>query len=413
MGYFALQERRSASASPASMPEWAISAFGGGATSAGVAVDETTAISLTPVWAAIDIIADTMGIFPLHIFRNTGPTTKAWAQNHPQYNMLHGAPNENLTAFDWCHMMATYQLAYGAGISEIEFDANGHPVALWPIPTRQVTPAKTASGKLTYKVTDDKGAQRTLWPHQLLIFRFWPRPDGGWLSPITVHRETIGSALAVREFGARTFGQGTNPAGIITGIPPGLKEDAKKTLETNLANYRGLGKSHSIITLEGGLKFERVGLPPEDAQYLETRKFDTSEIARIYRVPLFLLQEHEKSTSWGSGISEMKEAFVIFTMLKYCIQWEQEINKKLLDGGNKFYCKFAIDGLLRGALKDRMQAYEIGSRMGIYSIDEMREMEDMNPLPNSEGDARLVPMNMGTLENIIAGKGENDAKQDS
>lgn len=413
MGYFSRQERRSTPAPLSSPPDWLVDFWGGGVTKAGVAVNEQNALSLSPVWAAINLIADTMGIFPLHIYRNANPTTKEWALNHPLYHILHDEPNEYMTAFDWRYKMASNQLVYGAGISEIEFDKHGQPIALWPIPTPRVISVKTASGRLAYQVTDDRGTIRILPPNQLLIFRFWPKKDGGWLSPVAVHRETIGSALAVREFGARTFGQGTNPAGIVSGIPSNLTEDSKKLLEDNLARYKGLGQSHSIISLEGGIKFERVGLPPEDAQYLETRKFDTSEIARIYRVPLFLLQEHEKSTSWGSGISEMKEAFVVFTMMKYCIQWEQEINKKLLDGNGIFYCKFSMDGLLRGALKDRMGAYEIGSRMGIYSINEIREMEDMNPIDGATGDARFVPMNMHTVQDAIEGKGNKDVKTDS
>ncbi len=245
-----------------------------------------------------------------------------------------------------------------------------------------------------------------LRPDQLILFPYYSTLDGGWLSPVGVHRETLGSALAVREFGARTFGQGVNPAGIISGVDYGT-EEKEESFEEKMKGYSGLGNSHRLMVLEAGVKFERVGLPPEDAQYLETRKFDVEEIARIYNVPLFMLQAHEKTTSWGTGIAEMKDGFITFTMQPLCTQWEYEVNNKLLGDDDDYYCKFTMDGLLRGNVKDRMEAYKTAASLGIYDIDEMRELEDRNPLSDDLGKVRLVPMNMTPLERAVKGETYN------
>jgi HK97 family phage portal protein len=388
-------------------PEIFKNIFGGIDTKAGVKVDEGTALSLTAVWACVLIISRTMGVFPLPVYKRLTPRGKERAPEHPLYKVLHDKPNDYMTSFIWRMITSIHQNLWGAGISEIEFDSKGNPVALWPIPPWRVEPVKTqGNNDLIYEVTLPDGRIKKFWPWQLLIFPFFPTIDGGWLSPVGVHRETIGSALAVREFGARTFGNGVNPAGIVSGVVWG-EEDTEATLRKKFAGYEGLGQSHRLMFLEEGQKFDKVGLPPEDAQYLETRKYDTAEVARMYTVPLFMLQEHEKSTSWGTGLGEMKEGFITFTMQPYCAMWEQEFNTKLFDN-DQYYTKFQMDGLLRSNIKDRALAYKIFSSLGMFDIDDMLELEDRNPLPNGLGKARLVPMNMQTLETAV--NGGNDAE---
>jgi HK97 family phage portal protein len=391
-------------------PEIFTKMFGGDVTLSGAQVNEQKTLSLTAAWAAIMIIARTMGVFPLPIYRRLGSGGKERAPDHRLYRVLHSAPNPYMTAFNWRFLMAAHQCLWGAGVSEIEFDAAGNPVALWPLPPWALRPAATPSGEIFYEYTDAKGRTRKLWTWQLLILPYFAKLDGGWLSPVGIHRETLGSALAVREFGARTFGQGVNPAAVVSGVDYGA-EEKQATFEEMFASYSGLGNAHRLMVLESGVKFERVGLPPEDAQYLETRKFDVEEIARIYNVPLFMLQAHEKSTSWGSGISEIKDGFITFTMQPICTQWEYEINNKLLGDNDEFYCKFTMDGLLRGNIKDRMIAYKTAASLGIYDVNEMRELEDRNPLPDDIGKVRLVPMNMMPLEMVAAGKGGNEPVQ--
>jgi HK97 family phage portal protein len=378
-----------------------MSTLGGSATSAGITVDENKALGLSTIWSIIERISSTMGVFPLKIYETNNLNQNEIVKQHPLSKLLTVSPNNYMTAFDWRYIMMSNELLYGAGISEIEFDCHGFPKALHPIATNKVEPV-FKDYKLTYKITPDTGKPRILQPHQVLVFRFWPEINGSWKSPIKIHKETIGSALAVRNFGSMIFGSGCNPAGIIKGIRQGLSEDAKKTLLERFQGYAGLGSSHKLMMLEQGEDFERVGLPPEDAQYLETRKFDVEEISRIYNVPLFLLNAMTQSTSWGSGLETLSKTFISFVMMPHVLRWEQEINKKLISVDNENqYVKFNMSGMLRSNDTDRWNAYRQASYLGVLSIDEIRQLEELNELPNGEGKTRLVPVNMTPLTKAI------------
>ena len=377
--------------------------FGAAPTKSGVAVNEKNAISLTAVWACINIIGKTLASFPLPVYKDLPNGGKEKDKTHRIYKLLHDQPNSEQSSYDWRLLTSIHQSLWGAGISEIEFDNRGNPIALWPIPPWCVEPVRIREDKrLAYRVTMPEGPQKILQPSQVLVFSFLPTQGGGWLSPIGVHRETLGSALAVKEFGARTFGNGINPAGILSGVNFGA-EESERSLQDKYGGYEGLGNSHRLMLIEEGLKFERVGLPPEDAQYLETRLADVAEIARIFNVPLFMLQSHEKSTSWGTGLEEMKNGFISFTMRPYCIQYEQEFKRKLFVGDDTHFAEFLIDGLLRGNIKDRYAAYQIALDRGLFSLDEIREMENRNPIEDGMGKVRLIPMNMTTLQKVVKG----------
>jgi HK97 family phage portal protein len=418
MGIGSLIHAEKRSADTGGIPAWLADAAGG--TAAGVAVNENIALGLAAVWACILKIASTMGIFSLPVYERTGESGKARAVNHPLYRLLHDAPNPEMTAYEWRQIMMTNELLYGAGISEIEFDGSGYPIALRPLETPSVSPEKTQGNKVIYRVADSKGT-RMLEPYKLLLFRYFPQIDGGWKSPIRVHRETLAAAVAVKEFGARTFGQGVNPAGVVSGVKRAIGDDALKTLKERFLAYRGIGNSHRLMILEEGEKFERIGLPPEDAQYLETRAFDITEIARIYDVPPVLIHELTKTTSWGSGIEQLKDGFITFTMQPHCAKWEQEINAKLVSvDDNRFYCEFLMDNLLRGNMKDRAESYKIGLQNGFLSINDVLAMENRNPLPDELGGARFIAANMQTLQKAIAagatntnGNGEGNDESES
>lgn len=362
-------------------------------TSSGAAVTERTALSLTAVYGAVKIIAWTIASLPLPIYQRLKPRGKERAPDHPLYPLLHDEPNPEITSFKWRELMSVHQNLWGAGISEIEFNRRGEPVALWPLPPWRVTPKTTDTKSVVYEIRLDDGTSRRLAAFQVLVFPALSTTVYDWCSPITLHRETLGAAIAVREFGAKTFGQGTNPSGILE-HPGRLKESSEKDIREKFkTQYEGLSRSHRLMLLEDGMKFTRVGLPPEDSQFLETRKFDVSEIARIYNVPLHLLQDHEKATSWGSGIEELNLGFVTFTMRPYLVQWEQEIQKKLFDD-NEYFAEFLVDGLLRGKTSERYKSYQRGRLDGWLSPNDIREKENMNSLTDEQGgNVYLMPMN--------------------
>jgi len=366
----------------------------GTATKAGTSVSESKALGVSSIFAAVRTMSMIKASLPLHVY-SAGNGYSERAMDHPLEKILHSKPNKYQTSYAFRHLLNVHQYTWGAGVAEIEFDGAGQPVGLWPIPPWLVTPMYTADWKPVYQINFPRGGTKVLFPYQVLVFPFFQTEAHGWVSPVQLHRETIGSELATREFGARTFGQGVNPAGVISGVELG-DEESEKALRNRFANYEGLGESHRLMLLNEGQEFKRVGLPPEDSQFLETRRFNVGEIARIYNIPLHLLHETEKSTSWGSGISEQVRGLIKFNLAPECTMWEQEINSKLFFDNH--FCEHSMAGMLRGSLEERLNAYEAGQRTGLYSINEMRNLENLPPV--EDGDKRLISQNLKELSEV-------------
>ena len=216
------------------------------------------------------------------------------------------------------------------------------------------------------------------------------------MSPISYARETIGLAVAAEEFGARLFSHGLNPGSIFT-LPEGVRLDQEQTtkfIEDLIEKHAGLGRSHSGLVLPAGMGVDKVGISPEDSQFLETRKFQKAEIASIFRVPLHLIQEHEKSTTWGTGIEHINLGFVQYTLRPWLVRIEQTLNRKLLHGVDRqrYYFEFLVDAMLRGDQQARAEYYTAAIQNGWMSRNEVRQLENRNPVEG--GDDFLVPMNM-------------------
>lgn len=378
---------------------WLLTSINGAPTAAGVSVTPTSSMALTAVYASVKIIAWTIASLPLVTYERLTPRGKRRAIELDIYKLLHDAPNTEQTSFEWRALMSVHQNLWGAGISEIEYDPTGKILGLWPLPPWLVCPKRTTEGKLIYQVNvaenglPSNGSSRYLWPWEVVVFPALSTSRDYWLSPIGQHRETVGAAQAAKEFGARTFSQGTNPSGILSGLkfPNEVSEESIRRKYSD--GYAGLGNAHRLMLLEEGVKFERIGLPAEDAQYIETRKFDIAEIARIYSVPLHLLQEVTGTTSWGSGIEELNSAFLQYTLRPYLVQAEQELNRRVLDDSGKYFVEHLIEGMLRAKLADRIQAYIAGRQNGWYSADDVRDLENQNPLPEGQGETYMVPLN--------------------
>jgi len=377
---------------------WMIADIIGNPVKSGAIVTEELSLSVSAIWACIRILAWTQASLPLITYKRLSPRGKERATKHPLYKLLHSEPNPEQTSFDFRSLISVHQNLWGAGIAEIQFK-RGQPIALWPIPPWLVKIKKNKSGSLFYEVTI--GTEKRKIPYyKALVFPSLQSNQYEWKSPIQVHKETVGLSMALLDFGAKTFGQGTNPAGILS-HPGKLKEQSEKDIRTKFKeSYEGLSNSHRLMLLEEGMKFDRIGLPPEDAQYLETRRFSIEEAARIYNVPLHMLQHLEKSTSWGTGIEEMTIGFVTYTLRPYLVQWEQEIYRKLFIDDEEHFAEFLIEGLLRGKQSERFTAYATARQWGWMSANDVREIENKNPLPGDQGDIYLVPMNMNDASKI-------------
>lgn len=380
-------------------PEWFVKMTGGGPTSSGINVNEEKSLSLTAVYSCVKIISNAFAMVPVNLYKKKDPRGNEHDPLNPLHTLIHNRPNSEQTSFKWRQLMMVHRLLWGAGFSEIERDGNGYPIALWPIPPWRVQIKRTngQNKQLYYEISTPTQGTRVLFPWNTVIFSEMSTTER-WLSPIAVHRETIGAAIAVKDYGAKTFGSGINPAGILTGVDIGEEDTEESLREQYSIPYQGLNSNNRLMLLGEGMDFKKVGLPPEDAQYLETRRFDISEMSRIYSVPLYMLSDHEKQTSWGNGIEEQKDGFMTFTMLPIYIEAEQELNVKLLVDYVDRYYKFLVAGILRGTMKDRVEAYYRRWQMGSLSPNDIRELEDENPIDGDSGDIYMVPMNMQSLK---------------
>jgi HK97 family phage portal protein len=372
--------------------------FQGSPAASGVKITEQTALRSTVVLACVRVIAEAIASLPLHVFERGEDGAKAKARSHPLYFVLHDRPNDFMTSFTWRELAVANVLLAGNHFSEIQFGGDGQIRALWPLPT--ATKAFIERGRLWYLVPLPDGTSRVLSAE-----RVYHVPGLGFdgisgKSVIKWGKEAIALSLAAEEFGARLFGNNANPGGIITSEKK-LDDDAKKRLKAAWEqSHGGLDRAHRVAVLEEGLKWQQTGISPDDAQALETRKFQVSEIARLFRVPPHLIADVEKSTSWGTGIEQQNIGLVTFTLRPWLVRFEQTYNYRLFLAAERgrYFVEHNVDGLLRGDAKSRNEALAIQRQWGIINANEWRAIENMNPLDGAAGDTYLVPLNMASAD---------------
>lgn len=382
--------------------KWFYDALGVQEVHSGVSVTEETAMRQTAVFACVRLLSEGLASLPLPVYKRLSPRGKEGAPNHQLYKLLHDKPNDYQTSFVFRSTATAHKLLWGNAYAEIEFNRFGMPIALWPISPWRVSPKWTKEKtRLYYEVYLIDGTNKIIPRENMLHIKGLGTDGVKGLSPIRMAAEAIGVSIAAEEFGARFYGQGTHIGGVAE-HPGVLKDEAYDRLKKSLQDkYAGLGKSHRILLLEDGMKFTKIGIPPNEAQFIETRKYQLEEIARLYNVPLHLIQHHEKNTSFGAGIENMNLAYVIHTLRPYLVNWEQEIKDKLFSGEDDYFAEFVIEGLLRGDIQSRYEAYSKGRQWGWLSVNDVREIENMNPLPGEQGNIYLSPMNMINAEQLL------------
>jgi len=364
-------------------------------THAGVDLNEATSLRIIAVYACVNLLASDVGTLPLPVYQQNRPRSRKKAEEHPLYRLLHDEPNSDLTSAVWRQTMMAHTLLWGNGYSEIEFDRSGRPRALWLLPTWRVKPKRTVEKReLYYELRLLDGGVVNIPPYAIFHIPALSLTGTAGLSPVRQAMEALGLAKAAEEMGARLFGKGANLGGIVQHPGTLSKEGAERLEESLNENYAGLGKAHRIMLLEEGMKWEKAGVNPEEAQFLQTRSFQRGEIASLFRVPPHMIGDTEKSTSWGTGIEQQNIGYVQHTLRPWLVLWEQEIKRKLFRGDGDHFAEFVVDGLLRGDIKSRYEAYQIARQNGWMNADDIRELENMNPLPDGQGQIYLVPLNM-------------------
>ncbi len=384
---------------PTNAVSQALTFYFGGST-AGKHVNPRSAMQTTTVYACVRVIAETIASLPLHVYalKESG---REKAYNHPLYRILHDEPNGEMTSFTWRETLMAHLLLWGNGYSQIIRDGRGRVVALYPLLPERMLVDRDSRGRLVYAYNKD-GADVPLRPEDVLHIPGLGFDGVMGYSPIALERNAIGLGIAAEEYGSRFFANGATPSGVLT--HPGAVKDTTRLRESWNAAYGGSGNSGKVAILEEGMKFEKVSIPNNEAQFLESRKFQVNEICRIYRVPPHMVGDLEHATF--SNIEHESINFGVYTIRPWLIRLEQAMNKALFSESDKsaFFVSFNLDGLLRGDYKSRMEGYAIGRQNGWLSANDIRDLESMNPIPTEQGgDDYLVNGNMVKLKNANGG----------
>jgi len=389
-------EERSSLAKPS--PELLSAITGGHSTSSGVTINEQTALRATAVWACVRRIVEGIASLPCVLYKRVGDSGREKAVDHQLYQLLKVQPNPEMTAFTFWELMSLFVVQAGNAYAEIDYGQGFRPLALWPLSPNKVNPRRLATtGTIVYDVFTEDGTIVTLQSWQVLHI-----PGMGWdgivgFSPVHVFSESIGLALAAEEFGARFFGNGAKPGGVLE-HPGELGDKAyKRLLEDFERRHRGLANAQRVAILEEGMKYHQIQMAPDDAQFLQTREFQVADIARIYNVPLHMIFAGDVSSK---NNEQNALEFVVFCLRPWIIRFEQAINAKLIGPRERkqYFAEFKLDALLRGDFSARMAGYQIARQNGWMNLDEIRALENMNPLPNGLGQIHIAPMNYTPLE---------------
>lgn len=389
-----------------------------GRTTSGKPVNERTAMQTTAVYACVRILAEAIASLPLHVYEYQDDGGKKLVHDHPLYYLLHDEPNPEMTSFVFRETLMSHLLIWGNAYAQIIRDGAGRVLGLYPLLPDKMEVQRDDRGNIYYvysRNSDENPMFKEYGNIKLKADDVLHIPGLGFdgligYSPIAMAKNAVGMTLACEEYGASFFANGANPGGVLE--HPGVLKDPSKVRESWNSVYRGVNNAHKIAVLEEGMKYQQIGIPPEEAQFLETRKFQINEIARLYRIPPHMVGDLDKSSF--SNIEQQSLEFVKYTLDPWVIRWERSLQRSLLLPGEKgkYFIKLNVDGLLRGDYQSRMNGYAVGRQNGWFSANDIREMENMNPIPDEEGgNLYLVNGAMTKLADAGAFAGADNGQQ--
>lgn len=351
--------------------------LGGSVSESGEVVTEETAMTYSAFWNAITLIAGPLGSLPLNLMQKVGRNRNV-VSNSDLHRVLHTQYNPYMTAMAGRECLALHILTWGNGYAEKVKNGYGEVIELWPIPPNRVTSIDMVDDKLIYTISVPGEGNKYLTRDQILHV-----PGLGFdgfigYSVVAMAKKTIGLGMALETFGSKFFSQGINPGAVIR--HPNKVKDIKAMREALSIAYAGLGKSHRLMLLEEGMEFDKVGIPPEDSQFIESRQFQITDMARWTNLPVHKLKEMSKSSF--NNIYAENASYVIDSLLPWFRRFEQNYDIQLIkkrDQKNGMYFKHNFEGLLRGSPKERAEFYSALIKNGMMTPNEGREKEDMNP----------------------------------
>ena len=369
-------------------------------------MNERSAMQMTAVYACVRILSESIAGLPLHMYRYEEDGSKTKAVEHPLYHLLHDEPNPEMTSFIFRETLMSHLLLWGNAYAQIIRNGKGDIIALYPLMPNRMKVERDTKGQLYYEyqtMKEDaptmKGAVYQLDPSEVLHV-----PGLGFdglvgYSPIAMAKNAIGLAIAAEEYGSKFYANGAAPSGVLE--HPNVLKDPAKVRDSWNAAFGGSSNAHRVAVLEEGMKYTPISISPNEAQFLETRKFQIDEIARIFRVPPHMVGDLEKSSF--SNIEQQSLEFVKYTLNPWVCRWEQALQRALLsdDEKGKYFFRFNVEGLLRGDYQSRMQGYATARQNGWMSANDIRELENIDRIPAElGGDLYLVNGNMLPLSQV-------------
>jgi HK97 family phage portal protein len=370
----------------------------GPAASSGISVSEHTAMNFSAVWAAVSIIAGDVASLPLILYKRLPNGGKERFLSHKLYRILHDEPNPEMGSMVFRETLQAHLLTWGNGYAEIERDGADQVSALWPLTPDRVYPFRQ-DRRLKYRVLNPDGGPDAIFEARDIFHVPGLGFDGvSGYSVIAKARESVGLGLATERFGGAFFGKGSTFGGVLS-HPKVLSDNAKKSLRESIeTQHQGVERAHKFLILEEGMAYERLGIPPNDAQFLETRKFQITEIARWFQLPPHKLADLERATF--SNIEQQDIEYYKSCLRRWLVRWEQELNRKLIarPERNLQFAEHLVEGLLRGDSQARGEYYSKMFTIGAFSVNKILELENQNPIPG--GDARFIQGAMVPLSKV-------------
>jgi len=355
----------------------------------GKRVNDRTALQHIVVYACVRILSEALAQLPLHVYEFTD-TGKKRVPMHPLYFLLHDQPNHEMTSFVFRETLMSHLLIYGNAYAQIIRNGRGEVTGLYPLMPDRMKVDRDDKNNLIYIYSRyDEANPNIREQGEIILYsdEVLHIPGLGFdglvgYSPIALAKNAIGISIACEEYGASFFGNGASPSGVLE--HPGIIKNPERVRDAWQRAYGGRN-AHKVAVLEEGMRFSPISIPNNEAQFLETRKFQIEEIARLYRIPLHMLGDLEHATF--SNIEQQSLEFVKYTLDPWLVRWEQSLQKALLSDTEKgkYFIKFNVDGLLRGDYASRMEGYATARQNGWMSANDIRELEDMNLIPDDLG----------------------------
>jgi len=385
---------------------WLTDFFGGGPSKSGVSVNQDSAVRMSAVWRAVRLLSETIASLPLFVYQRQDPRGRVRVTDHPLSELLHLIPNPNMSSLFVKEMIHAFVVLHGNGYAALRRDGTGQVREIWPLVGTRVSPHRLTTGELVYVIKLGDGTSETWRSGNILHIPGLSFDGLKGRSVIGAARDAIGLGLAAQDYGATLFSRGGRIPGVIETPQATLTPDQRKNLEESWSSQvGGTDNWHKIAILTRGMKYQTVGVPPEDAQWLQLRNFQVTEIARLFGVQPHLLYDLSRATF--SNIEQQGLEFVIYTLRPQLVRWEQELNRKLLTSEERasgLFIEFNIDALLRGDSAARSAFYTIGRQWGYLSANDVRDRENLPGL-GDKGDVYMIPFNMGNAEDLVSTPG--------